>query len=100
MLNKSKQLVCYLAVGTLFGYATVNIAAAKDTSFTPQNVNEKLETGYVQGIENFAVILDASGSMTENYNGQQKLALEKEIASRMNQTIPDLKLAAGSIRSC
>jgi OOP family OmpA-OmpF porin len=96
MLNKSKQLACYLAVGTLFGYATVNISEAKDTSFTPQNVNEKLDTGYVQGIENFAVILDASGSMTENYNGQQKLALEKEIASRMNQTIPDLKLTAAS----
>lgn len=101
MVETCKKLVCYLAVGTLFGCATFeksdqSYERAKEASFTPQNINKQLETGYVQGIENFAVILDASGSMTEKYKGQQKLELEKAIASRMNQTIPELKLTAAS----
>jgi OOP family OmpA-OmpF porin len=38
------------------------------------------------------VILDKSKSMGEDYEDQQKLTYAKEIVSRMNQTIPDLRL--------
>lgn len=98
MVDACKKLACYLAVGALFGCATVQESEqrSQDTSFTPQNMNKKLETGFVQDVENFIVILDASGSMADKYKGQRKLESAKEIASRMNQTIPDLKLTAAS----
>ncbi len=98
MVDACKKLVCYLAVGTLVGCATAQESGqtSQGTSFTPQNLNKKLETEFVQGVDNFAVILDASGSMADKYKGQRKLELEKEIANRMNQTIPDLKLTAAS----
>jgi OOP family OmpA-OmpF porin len=43
------------------------------------------------------VILDTSWSMVERYENQPKLTYAKEIVSRMNQTIPDLKLT-GALR--
>jgi len=51
--------------------------------------------GYSQKVDNFLVILDASGSMAEAYKGENKLDYAKDIVSRMNQTIPDLKLTSG-----
>jgi OOP family OmpA-OmpF porin len=59
---------------------------------------QAVEAGqYKQRVDNFMIILDASGSMAEAYKGQAKLDYAKEIVSRMNQTIPDLKLA-GALR--
>ena len=49
---------------------------------------------YTQKVDNFMVIFDASGTMSESYKGQSKFQLAKEVVSRMNQTIPDLKLTA------
>ncbi len=43
------------------------------------------------------VILDKSRSMGEGYENQRKLTYATEIVSRMNQTIPDLKLT-GALR--
>jgi OOP family OmpA-OmpF porin len=43
------------------------------------------------------VILDKSRSMGEGYENQRKLTYAKEIVSRMNHTIPDLKLT-GALR--
>ena len=48
-----------------------------------------------QKVDNFFVILDASGTMGEDYKGQTKLTLAKETVSNMNQTIPDIKLTSG-----
>jgi OOP family OmpA-OmpF porin len=38
------------------------------------------------------VVLDASNSMTESYKGQPKINIAKDFISRMNDTIPELKL--------
>jgi OOP family OmpA-OmpF porin len=75
------------------GLLLIGCAAQKpQTLFQPQAV----EAGsYSQKVDNFFVILDASGSMAETYKGQKKLDYAKDIISRMNQTIPDLKLTAG-----
>jgi OOP family OmpA-OmpF porin len=48
-------------------------------------------------VDNVMVILDTSGSMAEPYENRGKLTYAKEIVSRMNQTIPDLKLT-GALR--
>ncbi len=51
-----------------------------------------------QKVDNFVVILDASGSMAKTYKGEQKFVQAKEIVSRLNKTIPDLKLN-GALRT-
>lgn len=45
--------------------------------------------GFEQKVDNFLVILDASGSKQGMVNGQQKLDYAKSIVSHMNQTIPN-----------
>jgi OOP family OmpA-OmpF porin len=75
------------------GLLLIGCATQKpQTPFQPQAIQAG---GYSQKVDNFLVILDASGSMAEAYKGQQKLHYAKEIVSRMNQTIPDLKLTGG-----
>jgi OOP family OmpA-OmpF porin len=49
-------------------------------------------------VDNFVVILDKSGSMGDLYKGQKKLEYAKCTVTRMNQTIPNLKLT-GSLRT-
>lgn len=89
-----KNLASGLLAATLVGCATVKETA--DTSFRPQDLNDKLAAGYVQNVETFMVILDSSGSMADKYQGQRKFDLAKTIVSRMNRTIPGLQLTAGS----
>jgi len=43
-------------------------------------------------VDNFIVILDTSGSMAEPYKGKIKLNTAREVVSRINATLPDLKL--------
>jgi OOP family OmpA-OmpF porin len=75
--------------------------------FQAQDLNPLLTSGqYVQKTDNFFIINDSSGSMSDNYLGlgyaaqpdPTKFSVEKEILGRINQTIPDLKLTS-SIRS-
>ncbi|MDM8550815.1 OmpA family protein [Desulfobacterales bacterium HSG2] len=53
--------------------------------FKPQDLSTD---GYVQKVDNFLVILDASGSKQNMVEGMRKLEYAKDIISRMNQTIP------------
>jgi OOP family OmpA-OmpF porin len=50
---------------------------------------------YTKKIDNFLVILDASGSMNQYYKGQRKFDIARDIVSGMNQTIPDLGYTGG-----
>ncbi len=64
--------------------------------FAAQDLNPKLRAGELaQRKENFLVILDASGSMADRYQGQVKLDLARNFVNRMNQTIPDIRLKGG-----
>ena len=59
----------------------------------------KLNMGlYTQRVDNFLVPFDASGSMRNKYNKKKKLDIARNFVSRMNQTIPDIKLK-GAIRT-
>lgn len=63
------------------------------TAFTPLDLNAGLKEGkYVQKTDNFIVVLDASGSMSEFYKGQRKLDIALNAINRINQTIPDIDL--------
>jgi OOP family OmpA-OmpF porin len=77
--------------------------------FQVQDLNPLLASGlYAQKTDNFFVINDSSSSMRDNYlsvgyAGQPdptKFSVEKEILSRINQSIPDFKAPlTSSIRS-
>lgn len=66
--------------------------------FNPVNLNPAVQSGdYVPKVDNFAIILDKSGSMGEAYKGRKKLDYATCLVNRMNHTIPDLDLT-GSLR--
>jgi OmpA-OmpF porin, OOP family len=50
---------------------------------------------YVQKVDNFLVILDASYSMDESYMDNKKLTLARDTISRMNRSIPPLDFQGG-----
>jgi OOP family OmpA-OmpF porin len=52
---------------------------------------------YTKKVDTFVVVLDASQSMTETYNGRAKIDLAKDIVAHMNQTIPPLDYRAGLV---
>ncbi len=61
-------------------------------AFTPHEFNANQ---YASAADNFLVILDASGSMNENYKGVQKFAIAKTVVKRMNLTLPELDQIGG-----
>ncbi len=69
---------------------------APDHDFTPVNLNPLLQSGeYVQKVNSFLVILDASGTMYESADAHRKIDLAKGVVKRMNQTLPSMPLTAG-----
>jgi OOP family OmpA-OmpF porin len=83
------------AVFTVIGCAAQEPAMKQKTepAFKPIDLNAGIKGGqYVQKVQTFMVLLDASGTMAEP---RSKFELAKDLISRMNQTIPDLRLAAG-----
>jgi OOP family OmpA-OmpF porin len=70
------------AAGWLFGCASPEVAYTPDP-FTPARIDT---TGFVQKINTFSVLLDASSSMNGKY--QNKFRYAKEITSRLNRTVP------------
>ncbi|MEN8258998.1 MAG: OmpA family protein [Pseudomonadota bacterium] len=96
--------------GMVIGLASLVLAgcagqpAVSFESFQPSDVNAKLQSGvYKQKVDNFLVIIDASSSMNQEYQGggfqgaskATKFQVEKELMYRMNQTIPDMPLKTG-----
>jgi len=60
--------------------------------FTPTIFNS---TDYVSSVDNFLIIMDASSSMDDPYNGNKKFIIASEIIKRMGQTLPELDQNAG-----
>ena len=78
----------------LFAISILLISCAAqraEVPFRPYDFSAKVQSGeYTKKIDNFLVILDASGSMNQYYKGQRKFDIARDIVSGMNQTIPDL----------
>ncbi|MEK6729642.1 MAG: OmpA family protein [Planctomycetota bacterium] len=72
-------------------------------TFAPLDLNAESQTvEYVAKIESFVVVLDASASMDEKYQGAvnkgyPKFNVAKDIISRMNNTIPDVELKSSLV---
>jgi len=60
--------------------------------FSPQKIDAQ---GYAQKVDNLLVVLDASSSMEQLYNGFRKYDLATGVVERLNQTLPALDLSAG-----
>ncbi|MFH1349699.1 MAG: OmpA family protein [Pseudomonadota bacterium] len=98
MVKKYFKAALILSLGIFLMSCAVPKSGTQDwrTTFTPLDLNSKVKSGeYVKDVDNFLVILDASGSMAETQKGKTKLNLAKDMVSRMNQTIPDLGLTGG-----
>ncbi len=52
---------------------------------------------YTKKVDTFVVVMDASSSMAETYNGRPKIDIAKNIVAHMNQTIPSLDYRAGVV---
>lgn len=89
-----KIAVVFLAVAVLLGCATQKMAAAPGP-FTPKT----FPAGhYAAKVDNFMVILDASSSMADWTNGQEKFAVAKFLMDGMNRTLPPLEIQ-GALRT-
>jgi OOP family OmpA-OmpF porin len=92
-----KKLLFVSVCSMLVFYAAQGPSAqAAQNAFKAYDFNPQLKAGqYRQKVDNFLIILDASGSMAECYKGQPKVTLAKETVNNMNQTIPDLYMVSG-----
>ncbi|MGE0083877.1 MAG: OmpA family protein [Desulfococcaceae bacterium] len=85
------------AIGLIFMVAG---CASKRPDFQIRDLNPPVQSGkYVQGVDNFLIILDASDSMAGSYRGKQKFETAREILVHMNRTIPKINLLGG-LRIC
>jgi OmpA-OmpF porin, OOP family len=93
-----KKLITVAAIAA----ALMSGCASQPTSvfepFQAQDLNPLLAAGYTQKVDNFFIINDSSSSMSDDYLGvgyaaqpnPTKFSVEKEVLSRINQTIPNL----------
>ncbi len=75
----------------LFG-CTAQKTVQPTSEFTPTMFNSN---DYVSSVDNFLIILDASSSMDDLYNGNKKFIVASEIIKHMGQTLPELSQNAG-----
>jgi len=95
-MRRLLSLLCVFLIAALMGACAAGPAPGPHDAFQPQDLNPLIRSGaYVPKVDSFLVILDASGTMYNAYNGHQKLDFAKGILSRMNQTIPDIPLTGG-----
>ncbi len=92
---------------TLVSLALAGCANHPISTFQPfqtTDLNSLVKSGHLkQKVDTFFVINDSSSSMAESYDGPgfpgqsgpAKLAVEKELMSRINKTLPEMTLASG-----
>jgi len=88
---KKTTIVSGILLFLIFFVCGIRQTEASEATFYPYRFSLN---HYTQKANNFLLLLDASGSMTETYNGEKKFRIAKKISGRLNQTIPDLKLTA------
>lgn len=92
MIRKIWMGLGLLAAGALVAGCATKIAIP---SFQAQNLEAKWGAGnYVNKVDNFEVVLDASSSMGERSDGMVKFDVAKAVVDRLNETIPPMNLNA------
>ena len=91
-----KVLVVVVAAFMAAGCATQQAAQMPWASFQAQDLNGKLQSGaYEQKVDSFLVVMDASGTMREAYDGRMKTDITKGFVWGLDQTIPEISLTSG-----
>jgi OOP family OmpA-OmpF porin len=87
-----KFTMCMISITVFFGCGVKQVTP----QFKAQDLSMKVKSGCcTQKVDNFLVLLDASRSMREDYNGEMKFCLAKAAAHALNDTIAGLKLTGG-----
>jgi OOP family OmpA-OmpF porin len=96
MVSKYLKMLAFITMGGLLACAAPQVQKA-ETDFQPYDLSSELKDGYyIQKVQTFMIIMDASTSMGREYVYDKKIDVAKKIVSRMNQTIPEgLELTAG-----
>jgi OOP family OmpA-OmpF porin len=85
-----KSLLTLIAFLFLFG------CAAKEPMEMPSFSGTTFDAGMFDSkVDNFVVVFDASSSMRHDHNGTSKFNLAKQLAHRLNMTIPEMGQTAG-----
>jgi len=79
----------------MIGFVASCAPMATETPFTATDLSGKLGQGYKQKVDNALIILDASSSMYDKENANQKIIQAKNVVLHMNDTLPPLKMQAG-----
>lgn len=93
-----KKLITAAAVMAALMSGCASTPTSVYDPFQAQDLNPLLAAGYTQKVDNFFIINDSSSSMSDDYLGlgyvaqpnPTKFSVEKEVLSRINQTIPNL----------
>ncbi len=96
MGSKFLKMLAFVMVGSLLACAAPQVRQP-ETDFQAVDLSSELKDGYyIQKVQTFMIIMDASTSMGDKYVYDKKIDVAKRIVSRMNQTIPEgLELTAG-----
>ena len=94
MVRRYINTVFFVLISALL----VSCAAQQVQPLAPFSPHKFQTDQYQPKVDNFIIIFDDSSSMLEKYNGQKKLDYAREIVSRMNRTIPELKFT-GALRT-
>ena len=89
--SSTRLVLSLIAVMFSFGCA-VRQPVQPIPDFTPTMFNAN---DYVSSVDNFLIILDASSSMDDQYNGNKKFVIARELTKRLSQTLPELDQNAG-----
>ncbi len=92
-MNKSLMgIIISLSMALFVWGCTASMPVETMPTFTPHEFNANQ---YSSAVDNFLVIIDASGSMDKNYKGNKKFAIAKAVVQRMNETLPEMGQECG-----
>jgi OOP family OmpA-OmpF porin len=90
-----KSIIKTVVFALAFSLVLVSCAVKGPMRPLPEFAPQTFDSNYLSSVDNFLIIMDASSSMNEFYNGKGKNIIAKEIAARMNQSIPELGQTSG-----
>lgn len=91
-INYFKIVLLIIAVFFLSSCALQEKQLTPMPDFSPPHFNI---SQYKSAVDNFYLVLDASSSMGEKFNSNEKFTLATEFISRMNQSLPELGQTCG-----
>ena len=95
-----RVIICLATVALLFGCAAPQ-PRPQAPAFQAQSLDGALGSNqYVQKVDNYLIVLDASQSMRDpyKYEGYSKFEFAKEVIVRLNDTLPEMELQ-GALRT-